>query len=103
MVKIILASTILVLAVLGINFIWPFVPSSHRIEPSGGKVLIQNLQEAPKALPQKIIAGAEGAVKGVQTSIADYFIQKTGKEVVDLLKNLPAEQQEVIKGEYCSK
>lgn len=108
MIKIIFGSIALILLVLAINSFWfsggldKLAIGKFKINPPR-EGLVQNLQEVPKTLSQKAIEGMQGAVKGAQTSLTEYFMQKTGREVVDLIKDLPDEQQEVIKKEYCSK
>lgn len=109
MIKIIFGSIILILIVLAINSFWfsggldKLAMDKFKVNPPESEGLFQNLQEVPKTLSQKATEGIQGAVKGAQTSVTEYFMQKTGEEVVDLIKDLPDEQQEVIKKEYCSK
>ena len=101
MIKIILGTVILIALVLALNSFWSGGSPSVNLED--GRKTIQVFQDFQRSLPQRMINSATGAVKGVETGITEYFMKKTGGEVVDLLKDLPPKQQEVIKNEYCTK
>ena len=104
MIKIIVLSIGVVLVVLVANSFWPFDSlRSFRVNPLEGQKVVQNFQLTPKSLLQKVKEGAGGAVKGVQTSVASYFMKKTGGEITGVLKSLPPEQQKEIQKEYCPK
>ena len=99
MIKIIVFSVGFILVVLAVNSLWPL--NGLRVNPPKGRELLQSFQEAPRNLPQKMEDGVKGVVKGIEKNITSYFLKKTGGEIVGLLENLPPEQQEEIKKEYC--
>lgn len=105
--KILLVSLILIVLVLGINSFWPSIGQFKDNLPNEGNFsdklkLIQDFRSVPSSLPQKVVESLDGAVKGAQTGITEYFMQKTGGGIVEVLKDLPPEQQKEIKKEYCS-
>lgn len=100
MAKILGYSVIFVLIILGANYFWPGL-EQLKFNSSEPLKIFENFREGQGSLPQKIGEGANGAVKGVQTGITEYFMRKTGREIVGVLEDLPPQQQEEIKKDYC--
>lgn len=94
----------LIVVVLGVNFFLSsgdFSIGQLEMDTPDGQVLIKNFQETGRELPRKARDRIKGAFEGVGKSITTYFARKTGHQIVGVIKNLPSEQQQEIKKDYC--